>query len=78
FTPLEAIHIATSNGAEFLGQLDKIGTLAPGKAADIVVVDGDPSANIKDIEKVRLVFKDGVGYDSAKLIESAREKVGLR
>lgn len=78
FTPMEAIHIATSNGAEFLGQLDKIGTLAPGKAADVVVIDGDPSANIKDIEKVTIVFKDGVGYDSAKLIESAREKVGLR
>jgi hypothetical protein len=77
FTPLEAIHIATSNGAEFLGELDKIGTLAPGKAADIVVLHGDPSANIKDIEKVGMVFKDGVGYDSAKLIESARGQVGL-
>jgi imidazolonepropionase-like amidohydrolase len=78
FTPLEAIHIATSNGAEFLGELDKIGTLAVGKAADIVVLQGDPSANIKDIEKVELVFKDGVGYDSAKLIESVRGQVGLR
>jgi imidazolonepropionase-like amidohydrolase len=78
FTPLEAIHIATSNGAEFLAELDKIGTLAPGKAADIVVLQGDPSANIKDIEKVEMVFKDGVGYDSAKLIESVRGQVGLR
>jgi hypothetical protein len=78
FTPLEAIHIATSNGAEFLGELDIIGTLATGKAADIVVLHGDPSANIKDIEKVALVFKDGVGYDSAKLIESVRGQVGLR
>ena len=78
FTPVEAIHIATSNGAEFLGELEKIGTLAPGKLADIVVIQGDPSANIKDIEKVELVFKDGVGYDPAKLIESARGQVGLR
>jgi imidazolonepropionase-like amidohydrolase len=78
FTPLEAIHIATSNGAEFLGELDKIGTLAVGKAADIVVLQGDPSANIRDIEKVELVFKDGVGYDSAKLIDSVRGLVGLR
>jgi len=78
FTPVEAIHITTSNGAEFLGELDKIGTLAPGKLADIVVIQGDPSANIKDIEKVELVFKDGVGYDPAKLIESARGQVGLR
>jgi imidazolonepropionase-like amidohydrolase len=78
FTPVEAIHIATSNGAEFLGELDKIGTLTVGKLADIVVVDGDPSGNIKDMEKVEIVFKDGVGYDSAKLIESARGQVGLR
>ena len=78
FTPLEAIHIATSNGAEFLGELDRIGTLAAGKIADIVVLQGDPSANIKDIEMVELVFKDGIGYDSAKLMESAKGQVGLR
>lgn len=78
FTPLEALHIATSNGAEFLGDLDKIGTLAVGKSADIVVVEGDPSVNIKDIEKVEVVFKDGVGYDSAKLIDSVKGLVGLR
>src|SRR5689334_25345412 len=78
FTPVAAIHIATSNGAEFLGELDKTGTLAVGKQADLVVIDGDPSGNIKDIEKVETVFKDGVGYDSPKLIESARGFVGLR
>ncbi|HVS89207.1 MAG TPA: amidohydrolase family protein [Candidatus Acidoferrum sp.] len=77
FTPVEAIHIATSNGAEYLGELNKIGTLAVGKIADIVVIRGDPSANINDIEKVDTVFKDGVGYDSAKLIESVRGYVGL-
>ena len=78
FTPLEAVHIATSNGAEFLGAGDRVGTLAVGKQADLVVIDGDPSGNIKDIEKVDLVFKDGVGYDSAKLNESVRGLVGLR
>ncbi|HET8925517.1 MAG TPA: amidohydrolase family protein [Candidatus Acidoferrum sp.] len=78
FTAVEAIHIATANGSEFLGELDKIGTLAAGKLADIVVIDGDPSVNIRDIEKVEMVFKDGVGYDSAKLIESVRGLVGLR
>jgi imidazolonepropionase-like amidohydrolase len=77
FTPAEAIHIATSNGAEFLGELDKIGTLSVGKQADLVVINGDPTANIKDIEKVETVFKDGAGYDSAKLIESVRGFVGL-
>jgi hypothetical protein len=78
FSPLEAIHIATANGAGFLGEQDQIGTLAAGKAADMVVLQGDPSANIEDIEKVDIVFKDGVGYDSAKLIASVRGLVGLR
>jgi hypothetical protein len=78
FTPLEAIHIATANGAQFLGELDHIGTIAPGKQADLVVIKGDPSKKIEDIENVETVFKDGVGYDSAKLIESIRGTVGSR
>ncbi|HYY94647.1 MAG TPA: amidohydrolase family protein [Pyrinomonadaceae bacterium] len=78
FTPLEAVRIATSNAAEFLGESNQIGTIAAGKQADLLVVRGDPSANIADIEKVEVVFKDGVGYDSAKLIESVRGSVGWR
>ncbi|HEX3821144.1 MAG TPA: amidohydrolase family protein [Candidatus Sulfotelmatobacter sp.] len=78
FTPVEAIHIATSNGAQYLGELDRIGTIATGKQADLVVIDGDPSKNIEDIEKVETVFKDGVGYDSAKLVDSVRGMVGSR
>ena len=78
FTPLEAIHIATANGAQYLGEADRIGTLAAGKQADLVVIKGDPSTNIEEIEKVELVFKDGVGYDSAKLIDSVRGMVGTR
>jgi len=78
FTPLEAIHIATANGAQFLQEEDRIGTLAPGKRADLVVVRGDPSSKIADIEAVEIVFKDGVGYDPAKLLHSVRGQVGLR
>lgn len=78
FTPVEAIHIATANGAAFLGRLDRIGTLAPGKQADLVVVKGDPSRHIEDIENVVTVFKDGLGYDSAKLIDAVRGHVGIR
>jgi imidazolonepropionase-like amidohydrolase len=78
FTPLEAIHIATANGAQYLGDLDRTGTIAPGKQADLVVIKGDPSKKIEDIENVETVFKDGVGYDSAKLIESVRGTVGSR
>jgi len=78
FTPLEAIHIATQVNADFLGQSAQIGTIAPGKQADLVIVKGDPSANISDIEKVETVFKDGIAYDPAKLAESVRGMVGLR
>jgi hypothetical protein len=78
FTPVEAIHIATANGAQFLGELDRIGTIAVGKQADLVVIKGDPSQKIDDIENVETVFKDGIGYDSARLIESVRGVVGSR
>ncbi len=78
FTPLEAIHVAAFNGAQYLGEIDRIGTIAPGKQADLVVIKGDPSKKIEDIENVETVFKDGIGYDSAKLIESVRGVVGSR
>src|SRR5436190_17143836 len=72
FTPVEAIRIATFNGAEFEGRADSIGSLQAGKAADLVVIHGDPSASINDIERVEIVFKDGVGYDPKRLLESVR------
>jgi len=78
FTPLEAIKIQTLNGAQFLGEQDHIGSLAPGKQADIMLVKGDPSSKIVDIENVELVFKDGVGWDSKKLIDSVKGQVGIR
>jgi imidazolonepropionase-like amidohydrolase len=78
FTPAEAIHIQTENGAKFLGESHRIGTIAAGKQADLVVIHGDPTKTIADIEKVETVFKDGIGYDSAKLLDSVRGFVGLR
>jgi imidazolonepropionase-like amidohydrolase len=76
FTPVEAIRIATLNGATYLGLADRIGTIAAGKNADLVLVKGNPAANIADVENVVTVFKDGVGYDSAKLIQSVRGRFG--
>ena len=76
FSPVEAIRIATLNGATFLGLANRIGTIAPGKDADLFIVGGNPAANIADIEKVMVVFKDGVGYDSGKLIDSVRGRYG--
>jgi imidazolonepropionase-like amidohydrolase len=77
FTPVEAIHIATENGARYLGRAD-IGTLAPGKRADVVLIKGDPAKDINDVEKVETVFKDGLGFDSQKLVGSVRGQVGIR
>ncbi len=78
FTPLEAIKIQTLNGAEFLGEGARIGSLKAGKHADITIVAGDPSARIADIENVEIVFKDGKGYDPKKLIDSVKGLVGSR
>jgi len=77
FTPLQAISIGTLNGAKYLGRDARIGSIAPGKQADLVVVAGDPSQSIADIRRVETVFKHGVGYDPAKLIESVKGHVGI-
>src|SRR5256885_17220009 len=76
-TPLEAIKVGTLNGATYLGRADRAGSISTGKQADLVVLDGNPAARIEHIRKVSLVFKDGLGYDPAKLIASVKGKVGL-
>ncbi|PSJ41046.1 amidohydrolase [Sphingomonas deserti] len=76
FTPLEAIRIGTLNGANYLGLADRIGSIATGKIADLIVVRGDPSQRIADIENVETVFKDGIGYDSAALRASVQGRYG--
>jgi imidazolonepropionase-like amidohydrolase len=60
----------------FLGRQDQIGSIAIGKNADLVVIRGDPSAHISDIENVEIVFKDGVGYDTQRLLEAANGHYG--
>ncbi len=76
FSPLEAIKIATLNGAVYLGKEKEIGSIAAGKNADLVVIKGDPSKQISDIENVEIVFKDGIGYDSRKLLDSVKGHYG--
>jgi imidazolonepropionase-like amidohydrolase len=76
FSAPEAIRIATLNGAIYLGRQDQIGSIAAGKSADLVVVKGDPSTRIADVENVEMVFKDGVGYDSQKLLDSVKGRYG--
>jgi cytosine/adenosine deaminase-related metal-dependent hydrolase len=77
FTPLEAIRIGTLNGATFLGRANRVGSIGVGKDADLVVIAGDPSTRISDVRNVQLVFKQGIGYDPVRLIESVRGRVGL-
>jgi imidazolonepropionase-like amidohydrolase len=76
FTPLEAIKIGTLNGATYLGLADRIGSITAGKNADLFIVNGNPAAKISDIENVVVVFKDGVGYESAKLLRSVKGRYG--
>jgi enamidase len=77
FTPLEAISIGTHNGARYLGRESEIGSIAVGMQADLVVIGGDPSTNIEAVRNVELVFRQGVGYDPQRLIDSVRGRVGL-
>ena len=77
FSPIEAISIATRNGAEYLGLAARIGTIEFGRQADLVVIAGDPSTRIADIRNIETVFKQGLGYDPAKLLDSVKGQVGL-
>ena len=78
FTPVEAIQIMSLNGAKILGIDDELGSIAQGKRADLVVIRGNPVATPAEIRNVTIVFKDGIGYDSAKLIEAVKGQVGVR
>jgi imidazolonepropionase-like amidohydrolase len=76
FTPIEVIRIASFNGAKALGKQDKIGSIEPGKTADLVLIDGNIAKDINNIERVDCVFRQGVGFDSKKLFALVRGQVG--
>lgn len=77
-TPLEAIQVATLNGAKLLKIDDQVGTVEVGKTADLIVVNGNPAQKISDIRRTEIVFKDGIGYDTRKLLESVKGLVGIQ
>ena len=77
-TPAEAVQVMSLNGARILGIDDRLGSIVAGKVADLVVIQGDPVRTPSDIRKVHLVFRDGIGYDTAKLFASAKGLVGIR
>jgi imidazolonepropionase-like amidohydrolase len=78
FTPVEALRIMTLNGAKVLGVDKDLGSVETGKIADLVVVRGNPAVTPGDIRNIVHVFKDGVGYDPVKLIDSVKGVVGIR
>jgi imidazolonepropionase-like amidohydrolase len=73
----DALKASTMNGAIYEGRDKLIGSVTAGKQADLVLIDGDPATNVKDLNKVETVFKQGVGYDPKKLIDAVRGKSGL-
>jgi imidazolonepropionase-like amidohydrolase len=77
FTPQQVVQIITSNGAKVLGVQQKLGTVEKGKLADLVVLKGDLTTDPSVIRNPTVVFKDGIGYDPAKLIQSVQGRVGI-
>jgi predicted amidohydrolase YtcJ len=77
FTPAQAVQIMTANGARILGVERQLGTVEQGKLADLVVLKGDLAADPSAIRSPTIVFKDGVGYDPAKLLASIQGRVGI-
>ena len=78
FEPSVAVRIMSANGAKVIGMDDELGTVAAGKLADLIVIEGDISARPSDIRNMRLVFKDGLGYDPDKLTAAVAGLVGMR
>ena len=74
----QAVQIGTLNGAQYLGRERDIGSIAPGKRADLILVDGDPIADPAALDRITTVFKAGVGYDRQALLNSVRGLVGYR
>jgi imidazolonepropionase-like amidohydrolase len=68
--PGEAIRIATQNGARYAGLEGETGRITPGLRADLILVDGDPTADISDVRRVAYVIQDGTGYSPAGIYES--------
>jgi imidazolonepropionase-like amidohydrolase len=78
FSPVESIQILTLNGARILDIDDELGSVEPGKIADLAVIRGNPVETPAEIRNVVTVFKDGIGYDAESLIRSVDGVVGIR
>lgn len=77
FAPEVVVQIMTLNGARILDVDGDLGSIEAGKTADLVLIRGDLTADPSTINNVVTVFKDGVGYDSAKLLAAVKGRVGI-
>jgi imidazolonepropionase-like amidohydrolase len=69
-SPLQVLRSATSNGAKAMGMEREIGTLAPGKLADLVILDADPLASMMNLSRIHRVIKDGKVFAPDELMRS--------
>lgn len=72
----QAVKLASLNGARFLNRADQVGSIEVGKRSDMVLVNGQPAEKIEDIQNIELVFKNGIGYSSPKILAAMKETVG--
>lgn len=77
FSFSQAVKICSLNAAEYMGRDKEIGSIATGKQADFVLMNGDPEQDVRNVRNTEIVFKNGIGYDSKKIFESVKGKVGM-
>jgi imidazolonepropionase-like amidohydrolase len=73
----DVIKASTMNAATYEGRANKVGSLAVGKQADVVLINGDPAVKPREMRNIEVVFKEGYGYDPKRLIDAVRGKAGL-
>ena len=73
----QALKISTLNGARYLGREQTVGSIEAGKQADLILVDGDPIANVSALDHMPLVFKSGVGYRTSAIFEAMKSAIGV-
>jgi len=77
FTTAEAVKLCSLSGAQYLRKQFDTGSIEKGKAADLILMDGNLASDPASIRQIRYVFKDGIGYDSKAIFDSVKGKVGL-
>src|SRR5262249_22479815 len=77
-SPLQALKAATSTAAEALGKEDQLGTIEPGKFADLVIVSADPLASVQNLRQIHLVVQGGKTYEPKTLLDKVRARANKK